>query len=106
MLEVLDQLDAEQTGRSPSHVAVAGEVAVDLDGEAVDADGQLDGAGLYLLDHMELQGTDILFGDEGSDYIVVSGKNSVAHGGADNDYIRADELWDQRCPASHDHSLG
>jgi Ca2+-binding RTX toxin-like protein len=43
-----------------------------------------------LLSNLDNHGTDEIDGGDGSDYIVVTGKNSVAHGGDDNDFIRAD----------------
>ncbi|WP_331347115.1 flagellinolysin, partial [Cellvibrio sp. UBA7661] len=45
---------------------------------------------LRLFSYLDNHGTDDIDGGEGSDYIVVTGKNSVAHGGDDNDFIRAD----------------
>ncbi len=38
-----------------------------------------------------VEGTDIINGGAGEDYIIVSGKQSVVHGGTENDIIHADE---------------
>ncbi len=38
-----------------------------------------------------VEGTDIINGGAGDDYIIVSGKQSVVHGGTENDIIHADE---------------
>ena len=48
-------------------------------------------ASMYMLLNPDIQGSDRLYGDAGSDYIVVTGRNSVAHGGTENDFIRADQ---------------
>jgi Ca2+-binding RTX toxin-like protein len=68
------------------------------DDDIITGGNKMFGAGfdtqVHMLDYLDQQGTDLLNGDAGKDYIVVSGKNSVAHGGIENDIIRADEyLW-------------
>jgi len=61
---------------------------------------------LHMLNHLDLHGTDSLNGDAGNDYIVVSGKNSVVHGGTENDMIRADEyLWADIQPYEADRGV-